>query len=208
MQSLAGKLLRGASTPIGRLRRSRPAGDGSWAAAADGIGSWSQRFIIRSMSITIRPAQHQDRAPARELARCVLLEFDLEADFDGIDCAIGRLGDPQRLNLIECVCEVDGQFAGCLAIHALDASSAKLAGFYIDSRFRGHGLGRAMLVDALTQARRLSIEFLHLQTMKSMTAAVHLYQTLGWQHVADLDPASGVDTAFVLKLSHQGDNLL
>lgn len=159
-----------------------------------------------TMTMTLRAALPKDREPARDLARRALLEFDLSADFDGIDQAIGRLGAAPCSNLIELVGELDGQFAGCLAIHATGASAAKLAGFYIEPRFRGQGLGRAMLLAAIDQARSQGIGRLHLETMKSMTAALHLYRSLGWRHVADLDPSLGVDTAFVLDLAAQGDS--
>jgi ribosomal protein S18 acetylase RimI-like enzyme len=148
----------------------------------------------------IRKASPSDNGAARDLVRISLAAFGIEADFDHLDRAIGLFGTFGTSNSIELVAVIDGALAGCVAIERLDRQSAKLFGFHVDATRQGRGVGRALLSAAIAEANALGISRLHLDTWDDMQAAVHLYESFGWERAEDPHPDSGANRSYVLAL--------
>ncbi|WP_299814597.1 bifunctional helix-turn-helix transcriptional regulator/GNAT family N-acetyltransferase [uncultured Roseibium sp.] len=86
-----------------------------------------------------------------------------------------RIGNPA--NNSWCVVE-DGQIIGSISIDGEDLGDniAHLRWFILSERLRGKGLGKALLLKALTHCDRLGFDEIHLWTLKGLEAARGLYE--------------------------------
>lgn len=150
--------------------------------------------------LNIRTATPDDNQRAREIVALSFKDFDLTAEFDGLDFAIGSIGTEHSTNTIELVATWDGVICGILAIQTIDAYGAKLFGFHVDHAYRGKSIGKALLTLALEESKKLGIKRLHLDTWNTMHAAIRLYTSLGWQRDVDPAPESGANRSYFLDL--------
>lgn len=150
--------------------------------------------------LNIRTANPEDNQRAREIVAQSFRDFDLTADFDGLDFAIGSIGTEHSTNMIELVVTWDGIMCGILAIQSIDAYGAKLFGFHVDHAYRGKGIGRSLLMLALEETKQSGFKRLHLDTWDNMHAAIRLYTSLGWQRDADPATESGANRSYFIDL--------
>lgn len=92
---------------------------------------------------------------------------------------------------------IDGELAGIGALKALDAQRGEIKSMRVDDRFRGHGVGRALLRHILDSARDRGMTSLWLETgtTEDFQPAQRLYESEGFAYCgpfADyaLDPFS------------------
>jgi putative acetyltransferase len=147
------------------------------------------RVLIR----TFRPS---DEEPFRRLNEdWISRYFAMEPE----DVAI--LADPHHHILAPggqiCVAEQDGAVIGCCALVAMGPGEYELAKMTVAETARGNGVGRRLLEFALLQARRMGARRLYLESNKRAAAAVHLYEDLGFQHLAEPRHASRFERANV-----------
>ncbi len=77
------------------------------------------------------------------------------------------------------------QPAGCIALRRVDADHAEAKRLYVRRRFRGHGLGRALLEWAMNEARAAGYREIVGDTMPVMRDALALYDRMGFKRVAE-----------------------
>ena len=91
------------------------------------------------------------------------------------------------------IAELGSKIIGCVAIVAGEAGRGQLRWYLIDPEFRGLGLGRQLLHDAVAFARACGYPAIYLWTVSQLTAAAHLYQSLGFQKIEEKPGHWGVD---------------
>jgi putative acetyltransferase len=74
------------------------------------------------------------------------------------------------------VARCDGEIAACGALRRLDEATAEIKRMYVRPRFRGRGLGRAVLLALEAHARSLGVELLVLETGVDQPEALALYE--------------------------------
>lgn len=76
----------------------------------------------------------------------------------------------------------DGEIAGCGALKQLDADRCEIKSMRVADGFLGRGVGRAMLVHLLDQARSRGMRTIWLETGSSepFTPALRLYESAGF----------------------------
>ena len=77
---------------------------------------------------------------------------------------------------------IDGELAGIAALKSIDAERGELKSMRVDDRFRGSGVGRALLRHLIAEARRSGMTSLWLETGSpdDFVPAQRLYESEGF----------------------------
>jgi GNAT superfamily N-acetyltransferase len=82
---------------------------------------------------------------------------------------------------------------GCFGIKKIDSEICELKRMYLSRDARGLGLGEKLLKEAIQIAAKLNYKKMRLDTLPTMTSAIHLYQKVGFKeiHPYRFNPISG-----------------
>jgi putative acetyltransferase len=83
-----------------------------------------------------------------------------------------------------CIAEKGGEAIGCCALIAIAPGELELAKMTVAESARGAGIGRKLLGFAIGVARQIGAHRLYLESNTRAEAAIHLYQQLGFRHIA------------------------
>lgn len=76
---------------------------------------------------------------------------------------------------------LDGEkVAGCIALRPIDEHACEMKRLYIRPDSRHLGVGRALATAVIEEARKIGYDVMRLDTVPSMTAAITLYESLGF----------------------------
>lgn len=138
----------------------------------------------------------------RELFREYAARLDVDLCFQGFEQELaelpGRYAPPSgRLVLAR-----DGvTFAGCAALRRIADGVCEMKRLYVRPAFRKSGLGRRLAGEIIAAARAIGYERMRLDTLSSMTPAMALYESLGFQRIpAYYHNPAGNAVFFELKL--------
>lgn len=92
--------------------------------------------------------------------------------------------------------KLDSMPAGCVALKPLEGTAAEVKRMFVLTNSRRHGVARALMVQLISDARRMGYERLRLGTLQDMTAAQNLYRELGFVRTARYRSGEQVDTVF------------
>jgi putative acetyltransferase len=158
--------------------------------------------------VAVRAASVEDCPRVQAIASQAMRAFGIEPDFGGLDRELGTFGEPTAASLIQLVAEVKGEIAGSVVLSWKNEEPLncvlKLSAFYVDSKFRGLGAGKLLLREAVALAQQHGACQIYLETWSTMTAAVHLYTSLGWKRDQRLAPETGAEWSYVLNLTQAG----
>ena len=107
--------------------------------------------------------------------------IDAEAESEqGLGSSIDQLLAPRgRLYLVE----VDGVPVGLGGLKPVSDEIAEIKRIYLRPSARGHGLGRQLLDQLLTDARELGVKLVRLESAAFMPEARSLYRSVGFKEV-------------------------
>jgi len=120
------------------------------------------------------------------------------ADVPGIERLVGQYAErrillaKERVTLYEDVQEFqvaeapDGSVAGCGALHVLWEDLAEIRTLAVDARWKGHGIGHAIMDNLVSQGRELGVRRLFCLTFEVEFFAAHGFRTIDGTPV---DPA-------------------
>ena len=127
-----------------------------------------------------------------------LRSFGIEPDPDGLDADVMRFGAPDDRSAFELVAESNGRVVGSIALRDRGDGSGHVSKFFVEARVRGQGIGRVLLAGVVAQARRRRLRQLDLETRSQFKAAIHLYESSGWERGPD--PKNVCDRTYLLSL--------
>jgi len=98
------------------------------------------------------------------------------------------LGDPENAILRKggqiFMVFADGRAVGCVALIPMGDGVYELSKMAVSPEMRGHGIGRRLLEHTIAEARALGASSLFLGSNSKLVNAVHLYEAVGFRHVA------------------------
>jgi ribosomal protein S18 acetylase RimI-like enzyme len=114
-------------------------------------------------------------------------EQGLDLTFEGyVADTLGHFAspvDPRKERLW--LAEAGGRLAGCIAIVKSSEEVAQLRWLLVDPAFRGQGLGRRFVEEAVAFARGAGYRMVFLETIKELPAAAALYRSVGFRLVGE-----------------------
>jgi len=95
------------------------------------------------------------------------------------------------------------EVAGCVALRPVTPTIGEIKRLYVRPAFRGHQLGRLLVEAGIGAARTQAYDSLQLDTLPTMTAAIRLYQAMGFRPVAT-DTVRETDAPLLMQLLLRG----
>jgi putative acetyltransferase len=150
----------------------------------------------------LREATNADCHAVRELVFAVLEEYGLkpdpgstDADLDDIEQSYFARGGTF------CVFEDrDGAIVGAYGLYPLEDHACELRKMYLRREYRGQGLGKRLLDEALDNARHLSFARVVLETASVLKEAIALYESYGFAPYRPDHLSPRCDQAFAFEL--------
>jgi putative acetyltransferase len=140
----------------------------------------SSEFVITQAQTAAQIAQ------ARELFLEYANSLNFNLCFQSFDKELAGLPEdyaPPGGRLL--LAEYDGEPAGCVALHKLEAGICEMKRLYLCPRFRGKGLGGMLAQRVIAEARAIGYERMRLDTVEPvMKDAVAMYRRLGFKEIA------------------------
>jgi ribosomal protein S18 acetylase RimI-like enzyme len=133
---------------------------------------------------TIRRARsEEDLKAVRRLFRAYVESLEFDLDFQNVEQELadlpGPYAPPEGTILLA---DVENKPVGVVALQPLDENGVcEMKRLYVQPDHRGRGIGQALGQEILDAARTLGYEVMRLDTVASMTAARHLYRSLGFE---------------------------
>ncbi len=144
----------------------------------------TRRLLAPDASFRLRDHRPGDEPEVFRLVREVLAGYGLstnprttDADLSDIEASYTRRGGAFRVLLHH------HRIVGSYGLYPLTPGVCELRKMYLDPEFKGRGLGKTMLDDAFTRARRLGFATVTLETNRRLKEAVGLYRSYGFEEV-------------------------
>jgi GNAT superfamily N-acetyltransferase len=144
----------------------------------------------------VQATSSDDIEQARRLFRAYTVWLDVDLRFQALEAELAGLPGayaPPRGRLL--LAKAGGEVAGCVALRPLSDEICEMKRLWVEPGFAGAGIGRRLAEAVVEAGRRLGYKAMRLDTMpKRLTAAGHIYQTLGFREIPDYyhNPLHGV----------------
>ena len=150
----------------------------------------------------MRCADNRDCPCIAELVFSVLREYNLAPDPESTDADLKDIEQSylKRGGAFYVLEDKPGSIIGAYGLYRIDEATCELRKMYLQESFRGRGLGKLLLEDALEKARRMGFEKVTLETASVLTEAISLYRSYGFVEYQPSHLSSRCDQAFQLEL--------
>ena len=151
------------------------------------------------MADRIEKAGALDLPTARELFLSYAASLAVDLSYQRFDEEVAGLPGPYASPSGALLLALDesGNGLGCVGVRTLSPGIAELKRLYVAPARRGTGLGRALVIAAIDEARTLGFGEIRLDTLPTMAAAQSLYRRLGFQEIAPYYQPTPPGTVFM-----------
>lgn len=128
-----------------------------------------------------------------ETARALFREYETflgeNLCFQGFEAELAGLpGKYARPNGVLLLASEVGQVIGCGALRQLEGATCEMKRLYVRPGFRGWGVGKILAKRLIAEAVQLGYSSMVLDTLERLTAAIKLYESLGFARVEGYYP--------------------
>jgi len=120
----------------------------------------------------------------REYYGFLAREHGLDISYQGIEDELanlpGKYAAPKGRLILAIKAD---QAVGCAALRPIDDEVCELKRMYVLPQNRGQGIGKALAQTLIEEARRIGYRFMRLDTGNFLTAAIKLYESLGFKQI-------------------------
>ena len=150
----------------------------------------------------LRPANNQDCPKVTELVFGILKEYNLKPDPGATDIDLKDIKQSyfERGGAFYVLEEIDGTIIGAYGLYPIDKATCELRKMYLHSSYRGKGLGKLLLEDALSKAGQIGFKRMTLETASVLKEAIRLYKSYGFVEYEPEHMSNRCDQAFMLEL--------
>jgi len=150
----------------------------------------------------LRPANNADCHKVADLVFTVLAEYKLKPSPESTDADLNEIEQSyfQRAGAFYVLEDKDSSIVGTYGLYPINKAICELRKMYLHKSLRGRGLGKLLLDDALTNARRMGFRKITLETASVLTEAISLYQSYGFKEYHPDQLSARCDQAFILDL--------
>jgi putative acetyltransferase len=150
----------------------------------------------------LRPANNEDCQKVKELVFGVLTEYGLKPDPASTDADIKNIRKSYfaRGGAFYVLEDNDGSIIGAYGLYPIDRQTCELRKMYVHASRRGRGLGKLLLEDALSKAKRLGFKKMTLETASVLKEAISLYESYGFIQYKPEHMSARCDQAYLLEL--------
>lgn len=150
----------------------------------------------------LRLANNKDCDKVTELVYGVLREYNLRPDPGATDVDLKDIEQSyfERGGAFYVLEEEDGAIIGAYGLYPLDKTTCELRKMYLHGSYRGKGLGKFLLEDALSKAVQIGFKKMTLETASVLKEAISLYKSYGFVEYEPEHLSSRCDQAFMLEL--------
>ena len=145
-------------------------------------------FQNRNVSI-IRVENEYHIQDVRILFREYQRYLNVDLGFQDFERELASLpGEYQPPTGILLLAKAGEKVAGCIALRVIEEGICEMKRLYIRPEFRGLKLGRHLAESVIREAIRIGYRKMRLDTLNTLTEAMHLYESLGFKRVPPYYP--------------------
>lgn len=150
----------------------------------------------------LRLANNKDCPDIINLVYGVLKEYNLKPDAEATDADLGDIEKSyfERGGSFYVLEEKDGSIVGTYGVYPIDERTCELRKMYLLGSYRGRGLGKLLLENALSEARKSGFKTMTLETASVLTEAIGLYKSYGFVEYNTERLSNRCDQAYRLEL--------
>ena len=150
----------------------------------------------------MRLADNRDGEDIARLVFDVLREYGLKPDPASTDADLKDIESSyfQRGGTFLVLEDKDGSVIGAYGLYPMEQQACELRKMYLHKVYRGKGLGKFLLEDALSRAKQLGFETMVLETASVLKEAIALYKSYGFVEYTPDHLSSRCDQAYSLVL--------
>ncbi len=159
--------------------------------------------IEESSQPKLRAANNNDCEKVAALVYGVLAEYGLKPDPSATDADIRDIESSylKRGGVFFVLEEKSGSIIGAYGLYLLDEQTCELRKMYLNKAYRGMGLGKKLLEDSLSHAKRLGFKRIVLETASVLKEAIALYKSYGFAEYTPEHMSKRCDQAYMLELT-------
>jgi putative acetyltransferase len=158
--------------------------------------------MVKYLQSRVRPADNADCEDITRLVFDVLREYDLKpdpasTDADLQDIKSSYFNQGGTFLVLE---EEDGSIVGAYGLYPVEKHTCELRKMYLHKAYRGQGLGKFLMEDALSRAKQLGFKTMVLETASVLKEAIALYKSYGFTEYEPNHMSDRCDQAYLLEL--------
>lgn len=156
----------------------------------------------KSLWPRLRLANNKDCEKVADLVYGILEEYNLKPDPGSTDADIKDIESSyfERGGTFFVLEEKNGSIIGAYGLYPTEKGTCELRKMYLHRAFRGKGLGKLLLEEALSKASQLGFKKMTLETASVLKEAIALYKSYGFIEYKADHLSSRCDQAYILEL--------